>query len=122
MLRADGTLSINPSRKRDMLLQHAASHGWFRPLSIAGLGVLGVVGIERGFANQPRPIVYVAPVTGMIDLGLAPFLERVLAQAERDAAAAVILDINTFGGRLDAAVVMRDALLAAPVRKGAVVK
>jgi membrane-bound serine protease (ClpP class) len=99
-----------------MLLQHAASHGWFRPLSIAGLGVLGVVGIERGFANQPRPIVYVAPVTGMIDLGLAPFLERVLAQAERDAAAAVILDINTFGGRLDAAVVMRDALLASPVR------
>jgi membrane-bound serine protease (ClpP class) len=94
----------------------SASHGWLRPLAIAGLGVVGVVGIEHGFANQPRPIVYVAPVTGMIDLGLAPFLRRVLAQAERDSAAAVILDINTFGGRLDAAVVMRDALLASPVR------
>jgi membrane-bound serine protease (ClpP class) len=99
-----------------MLLQRAASHRWLRPLSIAGLGTLGVVGIQHGFANQARPIVYVAPVTGMIDLGLAPFLQRVLAQAERDSAAAVILDINTFGGRVDAAVVMRDALLASPVR------
>ncbi len=99
-----------------MLLQRAASHRWVRPLSIAALGVFWIVGIRHGYANQPRPIVYTVPVTGMIDLGLAPFLERVLAQAERDAAAAVILDINTFGGRVDAAVVMRDALLASPVR------
>jgi membrane-bound serine protease (ClpP class) len=99
-----------------MLLQGGASHGWFRPLAIAGLGALGIVGIEHGFATQQRPIVYVVPVNGMIDLGLAPFLQRVLAQAERDSAAAVILDINTFGGRLDAAVSMRDALLASPVR------
>lgn len=97
------------------MLQRGGSHGWFRPLAIAGLGVLGVVGIEHGFATQPRPIVYVVPVKGMIDLGLAPFLQRVLAEAERDSAAAVILDINTFGGRLDAAVAMRDALLASPV-------
>jgi membrane-bound serine protease (ClpP class) len=99
-----------------MLLQRGARHGWFRPLAIAGLGMLGVVAIEHGFAAQPRPIVYVVPITGMIDLGLAPFLQRVLAQAERDSAAAVILDINTFGGRVDAAVAMRDALLGSPVR------
>jgi membrane-bound serine protease (ClpP class) len=99
-----------------MLLQRGASHRCFRPLAIAGLGVAAVVGIEHGFAIQPRPIVYVVPVTGMIDLGLAPFLQRVLTEAERESAAAVILDINTFGGRLDAAVVMRDALLASPVR------
>jgi membrane-bound serine protease (ClpP class) len=99
-----------------MLLQRGASHRWFRPLAIAGLGVAGVVGIGHGFATQQRPIVYVVPVNGMIDLGLAPFLQRVLAQAERDSAAAVILDINTFGGRVDAAVAMRDALLGSPVR------
>ncbi len=56
------------------------------------------------------------PVEGIIDLGLAPFVQRVLDQATQEGAAAVILDINTFGGRVDAAVQIRDALLNARVR------
>ncbi|TFY98585.1 NfeD family protein [Ramlibacter rhizophilus] len=56
-------------------------------------------------------VVYVAPIEGMIDLGLAPYIERVLREAEEAGAQAVILDINTFGGRVDAAVQIRDALL-----------
>jgi membrane-bound serine protease (ClpP class) len=52
----------------------------------------------------------------MIDMGLAPFVARILEQAERDNASAVILEINTLGGRLDAAVVIRDALLSTPIR------
>jgi membrane-bound serine protease (ClpP class) len=63
-----------------------------------------------------RPVVYVVPIEGVIDLGLAPFVERVLDTATRDGAAAVVLEINTFGGRVDAAVIIRDALLRAPVR------
>ncbi len=63
-----------------------------------------------------RPVVYVVPVEGVIDLGLAPFVERVLDTATRDGAAAVVLEINTFGGRVDAAVLIRDALLRARVR------
>ena len=51
----------------------------------------------------------------MIDLGLAPFVDRVLRDAADVGAAAVILEINTFGGRVDAAVVIRDALLNAKV-------
>ncbi len=67
-------------------------------------------------AQTPRPIVYVAPIHGVIDLGLAPFVDRVLAAATRVNATAVFLEINTFGGRVDAAVLIRDALLRAPVR------
>jgi membrane-bound serine protease (ClpP class) len=67
-------------------------------------------------AQRSRPVVYVAPVEGMIDLGLAPFIRRVLEEAAAAGATAVVLDINTFGGRVDAAVQIRDALLAAPVR------
>jgi membrane-bound serine protease (ClpP class) len=67
-------------------------------------------------AQNPRPIVYVAPVDGIIDLGLAPFVERVLDEAAKVGAAAVILDINTFGGRVDAAVIIRDALIRTRVR------
>lgn len=55
--------------------------------------------------------VYVVPITGTIDLGLAPYLSRVLAEAEGNGAAAVLLQIDTPGGRLDAVLQMRDALL-----------
>jgi membrane-bound serine protease (ClpP class) len=67
-------------------------------------------------APEPRPVVYQVPIEGMIDLGLAPFVERVLDEAAAGGAAAVILEINTFGGRVDAAVLIRDALLRARVR------
>jgi membrane-bound serine protease (ClpP class) len=64
---------------------------------------------------QKTPVVYVLPVEGMIDLGLAPFVQRVLDEATREGAAAVVLEINTFGGRVDGAVLIRDALLSAKV-------
>ncbi len=60
-------------------------------------------------------VVYVVPIEGVIDLGLAPFVARVLAEAEKAGAAAVILEVNTFGGRVDAAVQIRDSLLTARV-------
>ncbi|HWO42740.1 MAG TPA: NfeD family protein [Candidatus Eisenbacteria bacterium] len=61
-------------------------------------------------------MVFIAPVEGMIDLGLAPFVERVLTEAAEAGAGAVVFEINTFGGRVDAAVLIRDALLNSPVR------
>ena len=67
-------------------------------------------------AQDKRPVVYVASIEGIIDLGLAPFVARVLDEATQAGAAAVVLDINTFGGRMDAAVQIRDALLGAKVR------
>ncbi len=60
--------------------------------------------------------VLVVEIHNEIDLGLAPFLARVLDQAARDDARAVILEINTPGGRLDAVLQMRTAILATPVR------
>jgi membrane-bound serine protease (ClpP class) len=64
-------------------------------------------------AQSARKIVYVVTVDGVIDLGLAPLVARVLNEATQAGAAAVILDINTFGGRVDAAVLIRDSLLHA---------
>lgn len=72
--------------------------------------------IPSAFGQESRPIVYVAPIEGVIDLGLAPFVQRVLDQATRAGAAAVILEVNTFGGRVDAAVLIRDALLNSKMR------
>ena len=67
-------------------------------------------------AQTSTPAVYVISIEGMIDLGLAPFLSRTIREAQRAGAAAVLLNINTFGGRVDAAVAMRDTLVNAPVR------
>src|SRR5687767_15618558 len=79
--------------------------------------ILAAAGVwQRGIAQTARPVVYVIPIDGMIDLGLAPFLTRTLREARDAGASAVLLDINTFGGRVDAAVAMRDALVNAPLR------
>jgi membrane-bound serine protease (ClpP class) len=81
------------------------------------LALLAAVGLGTARPAQTgRLVVYVVPITGIIDLGLAPFVSRVLEEAAEAQAAAVILDINTFGGRVDAAVLIRDALLQARVR------
>ena len=94
---------------------------WTLRLSIVGLGLIAVLGSNTFvFAQQP-PVVYVAPIEGIIDLGLAPYVQRVLNEATDAGAEAVIFEINTFGGRVDAAVVIRDALLNARVKTAAFV-
>ena len=62
-------------------------------------------------ASEGEQSVVILPIDGTIDMGLAPFVRRVLA--EHPDADAIILDVDTFGGRVDAAVQIRDALLDA---------
>lgn len=54
-------------------------------------------------------------ITGTIELGLAPYVARGLAEAQQAGAAAVILDIDTPGGRVDAALRIVEAILDADV-------
>lgn len=61
-------------------------------------------------ALAQQPVVYRIPVTGTVELGLAPFLRRSLREAEAAGARAAILDINTLGGRVDAALQIVDAV------------
>jgi len=56
-------------------------------------------------------VVYRIPIQGTIDLGLPPYISRELAEAEKNNALAVIFDIDTFGGRVDAATQIKDAIL-----------
>lgn len=88
-----------------------------RATRLAAIGVLALL-MLGAVAMTPRAgsVVYVIPVEGIIDLGLAPFVERALDEAAAAGAAAVILEIDTFGGRVDAAVQIRDALMRAKVK------
>ncbi len=60
------------------------------------------------FAQQK---VYIAFIEGDIDLGLAPYISRVVSDAENAGADAIIFKINTFGGRVDAATQIKDAII-----------
>ena len=59
--------------------------------------------------------VYVAVIENEIDLGLAPYVRRVVSEAERENADAIIFKINTFGGRVDAATQIKDAIISSNI-------
>ncbi len=74
-------------------------------------GIVAVLGlIFAAFPAQaaPKRVVKIE-ISGMIDRGLAPYIERVLR--ENAQADAIILEINTLGGLVDSAMQIRDALL-----------
>jgi membrane-bound serine protease (ClpP class) len=64
--------------------------------------------------------VYVIPIEDRnifsIDLGLSAFVKRAVKEAEEAKASAIILPINTFGGRIDAATQIRDALFNTSIK------
>lgn len=77
------------------------------------LVLLAVFGGALGALSRVTPRVIVIPIVGTIDEGLAAFVERSVEQARRDGADAILIEINTFGGRVDSATSIRDALLRA---------
>jgi membrane-bound serine protease (ClpP class) len=62
-----------------------------------------------------QPLVLRLDVHGVIENGLAPYIERGVREAKARGAAAILLDIDTPGGRVDAAQRMTDALRSAIV-------
>jgi membrane-bound serine protease (ClpP class) len=79
-----------------------------------GLALLAAAQASAQPAGSGR-VVYRVPVTGVIEQGLAPFVERSLAEATAAGAQAVILDIDTPGGRIDSAERIIDAVRDANV-------
>ena len=69
--------------------------------------------VESLFSSDA--IVYRVPIQGVIDLGLPTYIERIINEAESNQAEAIIFDIDTFGGRVDAATQIKDAILDSDV-------
>ena len=61
-------------------------------------------------SGQGASKVLQVPVVGTIEMGLAPFIERSIEEAESSNVQALILDIDTPGGRVDAAERIVDAV------------
>ncbi|MCJ7813987.1 MAG: ATP-dependent Clp protease proteolytic subunit [Candidatus Atribacteria bacterium] len=73
------------------------------------------------FANE-KDIVYLISIKGTIDLGLYSYVKRALEEAVSNKANAVILEIDTFGGRVDAATQIRDKVMDLTIPSVAYVK
>jgi membrane-bound serine protease (ClpP class) len=75
--------------------------------------LIALLFVVSAFAQQKK--VYIAYIDGEIDLGLAPYVTRVINEAEENNADAIIFKVNTFGGRVDAATQIKDAILSSKV-------
>ncbi|MEE8062192.1 MAG: NfeD family protein [Gemmatimonadales bacterium] len=62
------------------------------------------------FPVSAQDLVYRIPVSGVIELGLAPYVARAVREAEAAGATAIYLDLDTPGGRIDAAQKITDAV------------
>lgn len=73
------------------------------------------------YANETDE-VYLVTIKGTIDLGLSSYVQRALGEAVLSKAKAVILEIDTFGGRVDAATQIRDKIMSMNIPSVAYVK
>jgi membrane-bound serine protease (ClpP class) len=77
---------------------------------LASLQPVAVMGQETRHGT-----IYRVPVHGTIELGLAPFVERSIEEAQLAGASAVILELETPGGRVDAAQRIANAIGDSPI-------
>ncbi len=96
---------------------------------IATCLVCGVAGdsLAQGGPVQGDPAetpgdVYVIPVSGPIESGLAKMVDRGFTAAERAGARAVILEVSTPGGRVDSAIAIKDRVWKSPLNTIAFVR
>lgn len=66
-------------------------------------------------AEQAVPSVVIVTVKGEIDGGQSSLLHRAFQEAEKNSAQAIIVELDTFGGLVDAAVQMRDLIIDSPI-------
>jgi membrane-bound serine protease (ClpP class) len=77
---------------------------WFAALFAVLTAAVSTVRAQEG------GLVVRVPVTGTVEMGLAPFVSRALEEAAEAGASVVVLDIDTPGGRIDAAWEIIDAV------------
>jgi membrane-bound serine protease (ClpP class) len=90
--------------------------------------LLGVLLLVASSALEPAPVagadglVYLVRVQGTIDRGLARTVVRAARRAREAGADLLVVEINTVGGRVDAALEIRDAITGSPVPTMTLVK
>lgn len=86
---------------------------FFFLLSLSLILNLASTQAENSTSSDIQKKVLWVPVEGTVELGLSPFIQRAIEKADSEKYDLLVLEIDTFGGRVDAAVQIRDALLDA---------
>ncbi len=82
--------------------------GWLI-LAIAIIAICGHSNIVG--SQQTLPNVYIIPISGDVDPGMAAFLKRALIEIPDTPDTLVVVEMDTFGGRVDSALEMVDTLI-----------
>ncbi len=75
--------------------------------------LFSLAAVSTIYAQQKK--VYVAYIDREIDLGMVPYISRAITEAENNDADAIIFQVNTFGGRVDAATEIKDAIISSKI-------
>lgn len=76
--------------------------------------VLFFVLILSASARAAGPAVYIIPVSGTVEPGMAAYLKRVVSSLEKDDSAILVFAMDTFGGRVDAAFDIVETICTVP--------
>ncbi len=70
---------------------------------------------DNAAAAEDNDFVYLIPIEGDIDNSQILFIERSYQEAMDNHAAAIIFEIDTYGGYVDSAITIADLILASPI-------
>ena len=110
---SEGTVTTYPSphcRRISRLGNRPAA------LVLLGLGLLLCLTVT-GSAQNERQRVFVIPVHGDVEPAMAAFIERAVGQTAKYPDALLVFEMDTFGGRVDAALNIVETLLHTGSRK-----
>jgi len=88
---------------------------------LIALTLIFSLSVMKIHANQTDE-AYLISVKGTIDLGLSSYIERALKEAETNDAKIVVFEIDTLGGRVDAALQIRDRIIGLNIPSIAYIK
>ncbi len=89
----------------------------FKSLRVLAILCFFTVAMSASSAVEEKQKIFVIPVSGEVDPGMAAFLERSLKQYAKDPSALVVIEMDTFGGRVDSALEIVDHLTNIPQTK-----
>ena len=91
------------------------------PAGLLILFLLILIDVTWSYSSS-NDVVYIIHISGMINEGVYSLVRRGISRATEERARYIIVEIETFGGLVDSAVKIRDALLDSPIPTIAYVK
>ncbi len=82
--------------------------------TIAFIWMAAFLFILPGSAESSSPGLYIIPVSGTVEPGMAAYVRRTLKSIEHDTDAVLVFKMDTFGGRVDSAFEIVEAISALP--------